>query len=85
MNKIICIIASVSSILILGCGKSEEKYEIVVPDPVPTASDYRQVLEKRITSSDGANINVRQEVNAFENASDAEKREMYNRAKNLAR
>jgi hypothetical protein len=75
----------VSFIFIVGCGRSEEPRESVVYNPVPSVSEYRQVLEKRIASSDGANINVRQEVNAFENASDAEKREMYNRAKNLAR
>lgn len=79
--KIIYILAIVSSILVIGCRKKEEKPS----DPVRTTTEYRELLEKRITSPNGANINVRQEVNTYENASDAEKRKMYDQAKELAK
>lgn len=73
MKRIMYSLAIAASAFCLGCGKSE-------PD-TPSAAEYKAILEKRVSSPGGANINIRQEVSRFQNASDAEKRELYNRAK----
>lgn len=85
MSKPLYMYAIVLALLACGCGEKDRSETPIAPDPVPTVSAFRQILEKRISSADGAEINVRQEVGKFENASDAEKRKMFEAAKNLAR
>ena len=54
-------------------------------DAPPTPEEYRVLLEQRVASVDGADINIRQEVCRFENATDEEKFELYDKAKSLTK
>ncbi len=83
MKRLIYTLFLASAALCAGCTKGDD------PAPsgprVPTASEYKALLEKRAASVDGANINVRQEVSRFENASDTEKLDLYSRVQSLVR
>lgn len=68
-----------------GNGNSSSGSDSAKNPLVPNASQYRALLEKRISSTDGANINIRQEMSRFESASEAEKLVLFNRASELAR
>lgn len=83
MKRIMYLLAIAVSALCLGCGKSE-------PDTprepyTPSTAEYKALLEKRVSSVDGANINIRLEVGKFENASPSEKRDLYNRVNSLVK
>ena len=83
MKRIMYSLAITASMFCLGCGQSE-------PDPMPEPStpskaEYKALLEKRVSSVDGANINILQELSKFDNASPAEKRELYNKVKSLVK
>ena len=80
MKKIMYSLAIAASAFCLGCGKSDEPTPSSEPY-TPSAAEYKALLEKRVSSPGGANINIRQEVSRFQNADDAEKRELYGRAK----
>jgi len=87
MNRILFALTIASSLIVAGCGEGEDPQPTAQsPAPhVPTVAEYRQILEKRISSTDGANINVRQEIGKFEKASDADKISMYKKVKDLAK
>lgn len=86
MKKLIYTTSLIASLFIVGCGSEEERApQQVVQPSVPSVSAYRTLLEKRAASVDGANINVRQEVGKYENASDEEKRELYSKVESLVR
>jgi len=84
MKRIMYSLAIAASAFCLGCGKSDKP----VPSSkqyTPSAAEYKALLEKRVSSPGGANINIRQEVSKFENASAAEKRELYNKVNSLVK
>lgn len=84
MKRIMYSLAIAVSAFCLGCGKSDEPTPS--PEPyTPSTAAYKALLEKRAASVDGANINIRQEVGKFENASAAEKRELYNKVNSLVK
>jgi len=83
MKKIMYSLAIAASAFCLGCEKSEPD---TPPEPhTPSTAEYKALLEKRVSSVKGAEINIRQEVGKFENASSAEKRKLYETQKSLAR
>lgn len=83
MNRIMYLLAIAVSALCLGCGRSEPD---TLPEPyTPSTAEYKALLEKRASSVSGVKINIRQEVGKFENASSAEKRELYKMQESLAR
>lgn len=84
MKRIMYSLAIAASAFCLGCGKSDEPAPSSEPY-TPSAAEYKTLLEKRASSVDGANINIRQEVGKFENASPSEKRDRYNRVKSLVK
>jgi len=96
MKKLIYSLVLASSVLCIGCRQEErDPLEELREDlrkaavrkaaeeaaRVPASSEYRALLERRKTSVDGANINILQEVSKFENATDEEKRKLYDQAK----
>lgn len=91
MKKLIYSLVLASSVLCIGCSQEErDPLEELREDlrkaaeeaaRVPASSEYRALLERRKTSVDGANINILQEVSKFENATDEEKRKLYDQAK----
>lgn len=60
--------------LIGGCSKSEQPFEGEEP---PSVEDYKDVLERRVKSSSGADINIEQELTKYKNSSDINKKELY--------
>ena len=84
MKRIMYLLAIAVSALCLGCGKSDGPVPPSEPY-TPSAAEYKALLEKRVSSPGGANINIRQEVGKFENASAAEKRELYNKVNSLVK
>ena len=83
MKKIMYSLTIAISAFCLGCGQSET--DSPTETPTPSTSEYKDLLEKRASSPSGAKINIRQEVGKFENASSAEKHELYETQKSLAR
>lgn len=67
------IIAGVFFFCVDGCQKKE-------PSPVPTAEEYKKVLNDLCTSTDGAEINIMVEVGKFEAVDDEGRRNMYSNA-----
>ena len=89
MKRIIYSLMTAAVVFCVGCGQKERgaapsSTETLQPT-VPTEGQYRALLEKRAASVDGANINIKQEVSKYANASDAEKRELYNKVKALVK
>ena len=89
MRILIYTLAVVSVAFIVGCGKSGEENKNVSSAksviPVKSATEYREILEKRVSSPRGCDIDIRKEVSEFERSSDDEKRKMYNKQEELAR
>lgn len=88
MNKLLCVCAIATSLFVVGCGGDDDapqSSDSSSESKVPTSLEYRQVLEKRIASPDGANINIRQEIGKFENATDEDKRLMFKKVSDLAK
>lgn len=88
MNKFFCAFTIAVSLLVVGCSGDDDDTQVPEPSQeskAPTVSEYRQVLEKRIASPDGANINIRQEIGKFENASDEVKRLIFKKVSDLAK
>ena len=84
MKRIVYSLAIAGLAFCLGCGKSDEPAPTAEPY-TPSTAAYKSLLEKRAASVDGANINLRQEVGRFENASAAEKRELYDKVNSLVK
>ena len=87
--KIIYNLIVAALVLCAGCTK-EETPEAKAPEkrppielPTPSVGAYKKLLEKRESSVGGANINIMQEVSKYQNASDAEKRQLYDQVKAL--
>ena len=74
MKTIIYISAIGLSMLLAGCG-----------DDVPTSDEYRGMLQKRTSSVNGANINVKMEVDKYEASDDATKKALYDNVERLTR
>ena len=84
--KIIYHLIVAALVLCAGCGEKEPPREPQPTSPTtPSVADYKALLEKRASSVDGANINIMQEVGKYENATDEEKRELYNKVKALVK
>lgn len=81
MKRIMYLFAIGALVLCQGCG--EEPNVPHQSSATPTTAAYKALLEKRKSSVGGANINIRQEVSKFQNASDAEKRDLYNQVNAL--
>lgn len=84
MKRIMYVFAIAASAFCLGCGNSDKPSPSPQPE-TPSTAAYKALLEKRATSVDGANINIRQEVGKFENASPAEKCALFNKVKSLVK
>lgn len=77
MKTIFCTFIAIASLFCAGCAPSE------MDDKPKSESEYRKLLEKRISSAGGAVININQEVNEYRKASPDEKREMYRKVYEL--
>ena len=88
MKEITYLLIIAVCVFCAGCGKEEEKNPVATAAKAvatPTTAEYKALLERRAASVDGAIINIKLEVSKFENASDAEKRELYNSVKDLVK
>ena len=83
-KRIIYVIALASSVILTGCG-NEEATPVEKTTKVPTSAAYRKLLEKRVSSTRGADINIMQEMSKFERATDVEKGELFKRAESFVK
>ena len=81
MKRIIYSLMSAALVVCAGCDK---KADAIKPEPPPSPAEYRKVLEQRKNSPSGSTVDIRKEGDAYERASDDEKRKRYNDAKNYA-
>ena len=95
MKNLICSLVLSASVFYIGCQKEEENPVAAAAESVkaaeeaaakvPTSEEYRALLERRKASVRSVNVNIWQEVGKFEKATDEEKRELYNKVKELVR
>lgn len=97
MRTFIYVLIIAGSVCNVGCSeetpsqKAEMSLEKAARDVATNAvtvigvEEYRRLLEKRKKSVGGAEINIMQEVRKFERASEDERRELFKKAKELAR
>lgn len=82
MRNIILVALAATVGFIAGCGSGE------VDAKRPSAhssAEYRALLENLASSVDGATFDIRREVWKYENASESEKIEMYERVEKLVK
>lgn len=81
----LAIILSTSAV-VCGCDAHEKKpipATPPAPEKTPAAELYRALLEKRVRSCDGADINIMKEVSRYKNSSNDEKTALYKKAEAL--
>ena len=81
----LAIILSASAV-ICGCDATEKKPIPAMPpapEKAPAAEQYRALLEKRVRSCGGADINIMKEVSKYNNSSDEGKKALYKEAESL--
>lgn len=83
MKKIFKVALLAFSVILAGCGESGEGGAVSNQCKPPSVSEYRTLLERRQASSGGVTINIRREISQYENLSDDEKIEQYNKVKAL--
>lgn len=79
MKKLIYITSLIVLLFFIGCGDDSQPRS----SSVQPVSEYKKLLEKRVDSVDGANINIRKEVSRYENASDEDKRSLYKKVEDI--
>lgn len=81
MKNLFAILAStvVACFLLGGCSEPLQSSQ----PKVPTAAEYRALLERRIRSSGGADIDVQKAVSEYKNSSDEKKKSLYQNAEKM--
>lgn len=86
MRNIILVALAATVGFIAGCGSGEDHSDEVAKRPsAHSSAEYRALLEKRASSVDGAKFDIRREVGKYENASEPEKIELYERVEKLVK
>ena len=85
MKGIVAAVAVVSSVILAGCGESPAPAPQKQPMEAMSVDQYKEILQKRESSVDGADIDVPKMVAEYERASKDERVKLYKKAEELAR
>ena len=85
MKRIVYALIVTATVICAGCEKREPTLGDSAPQKPPSVLEYKKLLERRVSSVDGAKINIPQEVSTYQNASDDEKMRLFTEKQNLIR